>query len=196
MTTQEKLSKALRAAKLPAKTKAIIKASINLNGAKCSFSAAAKTQAAIHKFLSDFRNENLDFTFLLSGVSGKWFDLQFTIFEPSKGLEMADFSIFNLTPHDITILNNSGQITQIIPPSGDVARLSVKTVADMPLGKIRTTKTVFGDVVGLPDFKENVFFVVSQLVKNAMPQRTDLLVPAEVLRDTDGNIIGCKSLGR
>ena len=41
-----------------------------------------------------------------------------------------------------------------------------------------------------------VFYIVSQLVKNALPDRTDLLVPAEVVRDGNGNIIGCKSLGR
>lgn len=33
-------------------------------------------------------------------------------------------------------------------------------------------------------------------VKNACPVRKDLLVPAEVVRDADGNIVGCKSLGR
>jgi hypothetical protein len=39
------------------------------------------------------------------------------------------------------------------------------------------------------------YFIVSQLIKSAFPDRHDLLVPAEVVRDSDGNIIGCKSLG-
>ena len=61
---------------------------------------------------------------------------------------------------------------------------------------IRTSYTVFGEPEGLPDFKDGVFYVVSQLVKSALPNRKDLLVPAEVVRDEKGQIIGCKSLGR
>ena len=41
-----------------------------------------------------------------------------------------------------------------------------------------------------------VYYIVSQIVKSALPNRADLLVPAEVVRDNAGNIIGCKSLGR
>ena len=39
------------------------------------------------------------------------------------------------------------------------------------------------------------FYIVSQLVKSALPNRSDLLVPAEMVRDEKGAIIGCKSLG-
>ena len=39
------------------------------------------------------------------------------------------------------------------------------------------------------------FYIVSQLVKSALPNRSDLLVPAEMVRDEKGMIIGCKSLG-
>jgi hypothetical protein len=43
---------------------------------------------------------------------------------------------------------------------------------------------------------EKMFFIVSQLIKSALPDRTDLLVPAEVVRNSSGMIIGCRSLGR
>ena len=39
------------------------------------------------------------------------------------------------------------------------------------------------------------FYIVSQLVKSALPNRSDLLVPAEMVRDEKGVILGCKSLG-
>lgn len=39
------------------------------------------------------------------------------------------------------------------------------------------------------------YYIVSQIVKSALPTRKDLLVPAEVVRDENGNIVGCKSLG-
>jgi len=43
---------------------------------------------------------------------------------------------------------------------------------------------------------DTVYYIVSQLVKSALSGRADLLVPAEVVRDSSGNIIGCQSLGR
>ena len=68
-------------------------------------------------------------------------------------------------------------------PAGEVMGISV-------------TRTVFGEPVGLPEPEVGTCYIVSQLVKNALPERDDLVVPAEVVRDADGNIIGCKSLGR
>jgi hypothetical protein len=44
-------------------------------------------------------------------------------------------------------------------------------------------------------FEIKTYYIVSQLVKSALPNRCDLLVPAEVQRDEKGNIIGCRSLG-
>ena len=41
----------------------------------------------------------------------------------------------------------------------------------------------------------STYYIVSQLIKSALPKRVDLLVPAEVVRDDNGNIIGCRSLG-
>ena len=76
-------------------------------------------------------------------------------------------------------------------------RLKQTVVEDAPLSDgTPTTRTVFGEPEGLPDFVEGTFYIVSQLVKSALPQRNDLLVPAEVVRDSEGNIIGCFSLGR
>jgi hypothetical protein len=76
-------------------------------------------------------------------------------------------------------------------------RLSMKVVRDVPLmDGTPTSKTEFGKPEGLPELQEGVFYIVSQLVKSALPNRADLLVPAEVVRDQSGNIVGCKSLGR
>ena len=40
-----------------------------------------------------------------------------------------------------------------------------------------------------------IYYIVSQLVKTANSDRKDLLVPAEVVRDNNGSIIGCRSFG-
>ena len=108
--------------------------------------------------------------------------------------------LINLTPHAVTMCDGVGNIIQKIEASGDVARLSTVTVPVGSINGIPVTSTKFGDITGLPPqchikSKEFIFYIVSQLVKTACPHRTDLLVPAEVVRDTEGNIIGCKSLG-
>ena len=129
--------------------------------------------------------------------------------------------IKNLTPHAISLCDEAGIVVRSIPASGDVARLAVKTVAAGEVDGIKLSKTVFGEPVGLPEidvifpYCENchscnpinchvgngnvseirTYLIVSQLIKTALPFRRDLLVPAEVVRNSDGNIIGCRSLG-
>ncbi len=102
--------------------------------------------------------------------------------------------IKNYTPHPISICNNAGDIIRVIQPEG-LVRLKAGTVPAGEIDGILVTRTEFGQPEGLPDFKEGTFYIVSQLVKSAMPSRSDLLVPAEVVRDEKGNIVGCKSLG-
>lgn len=104
-------------------------------------------------------------------------------------------TFINMTPHEVNILNADNSLFLTIPPSGKQARLAVSTVEAGVVNGVRLSKTVFGEVQGLPEQVENTYIIVSQLVKNGQPDRTDLLVPAEVVRDLKGNIIGCKSLG-
>jgi len=102
--------------------------------------------------------------------------------------------IKNFTPHNITITDSDGNVLKVIEPSG-LARLSVKTVPAGEIDGVPISKTVFGEPEGLPEYQKGVYYIVSQLVKTALPERKDLFVPAEVLRDEKGNIVGCKSLG-
>lgn len=102
--------------------------------------------------------------------------------------------IKNYTPHPISICNNAGDIIRVIQPEG-LVRLKAVTVPAGEIDGILITRTEFGQPEGLPDFKEGTFYIVSQLVKSALPSRSDLLVPAEVVRDEKGNIVGCRSLG-
>jgi hypothetical protein len=106
-------------------------------------------------------------------------------------------TVINKTPHPIHIVDSSGQIIRTYERSETQIRLSVKTLPTEPLfDGTPTTITQFGEPEGLPEFQPDTFYIVSQLVKSALPNRTDLFVPAEVVRDGSGNIIGCKSLGR
>ena len=117
--------------------------------------------------------------------------------------------LINMTPHPISICNADGKTIREIPPSGWELRLEAKTQPSGNIGGIPITKTVFGEpqsvqgksFAGQVDpwaDKDGKMFIVSQMVKSAFVGKADynrLLVPAEVLRDEKGQIIGCKSLG-
>jgi hypothetical protein len=112
---------------------------------------------------------------------------------------MTENTIINMTSHPIFVVkvleDGSTERTATFEPSGNTIRLKASIVAVGSLCGISTTKTVFGIPEGLPAFEEGYYYVVSQLVKSALPHRPDLLVPAEMVRDDKGFIIGCQSLG-
>lgn len=102
--------------------------------------------------------------------------------------------LINLTPHDITIVRPDRNI--LILASGSLARVSAKTETIGELDGIPVTETVFGEVEGLPAPKDGVAYIVSSLVAGRVPERSDVFIPNESIRDENGGIVGCKSLGR
>lgn len=103
--------------------------------------------------------------------------------------------IINLTPHPIVLVNpNTREIIQTWPKGENVPRLKTETRNVGTInGNIPTTKTVFGECEGLPDLVPNTMLIVSMLVRNAFPNRYDLMSPNGLVRDEDGHIIGCSS---
>ena len=91
----------------------------------------------------------------------------------------------NLTPHPVVL--NDGTT---FPPSGGVARVSA-TYSDFDSNGVAVVK--FGEPVGLPSPRNGFVFIVSGLLKQACPQRTDLVSPATghpaCRRDEGGRII-------
>lgn len=105
--------------------------------------------------------------------------------------------IVNKTPHPVHMLDEKGNIFKTFPKGEQLIRLAVNTVSCGSLSDgTPISKTEFGEPEGLPNYVEGIFYIVSQLVKSALPHRADLLVPAELVRDENGNILGCRSLGR
>lgn len=104
-------------------------------------------------------------------------------------------NIINCTPHPVTIVNAEGTVLRVIEPNGNPIRLASRTVPAGEFDGVALSKTEFGEPVNLPEPEEGTIFIVSQIVKNAIPERSDLAVPAEVLRDDKGQIVGCRSLG-
>ena len=104
--------------------------------------------------------------------------------------------LINMTPHAVGIVDGQNNLIMTIPASGSLIRLKTSIIpTGVEIQGVPVTKTVFGEPEGLPEYVEDTYIIVSQLVKTALPLRTDLLVPAEVVRDSSGNILGCKSLG-
>jgi hypothetical protein len=56
--------------------------------------------------------------------------------------------------------------------------------------------TQTGAVIDLPSPQDGVMLIVSSIVRGQHPRRDDLLSPSELVRDADGNVIGCRGLSR
>lgn len=118
--------------------------------------------------------------------------------------------LVNLTPHSIRVFSADGK-TEIatVPPSGAVARVEVaraesgvipiewdaeRLLAGDPLSGIPVFTSSYGDVLNLPPAQSGVVFIVSAMVRQAVPARRDVMSPGELIRGTDGQPIGCRGM--
>lgn len=104
--------------------------------------------------------------------------------------------IVNLTPHDINIIGEIGEVVQTFPASGELARCSVSREQVDVINGIPVNRTVFGAVTGLPEQQEGVVYVVSALVAQAVDGRDDVVIPDDAVRDEQGRIVGCRAFAR
>lgn len=96
--------------------------------------------------------------------------------------------LINLTPHEITC----GEVR--IPASGDIARVTNHTVACGTILGIPLFESRSVGLVGVPDPKEGVSYIVPSKVREALPKRRDLLSPARLIRDRAGAVVACLGL--
>jgi len=124
--------------------------------------------------------------------------------------------IINLTPHDLTLyekcntddpncVNGYKQIG-IIPKEKNMPTprctevmeplAPIKIEIDKNRYSIPLVKKSFGKIENLPEKKENTYYYVSALTKGcAPPDRNDLLIGADSIRDQKGNILGISKFG-
>lgn len=103
-------------------------------------------------------------------------------------------NIINLTPHTINIYGEDKKPIVAIQPSGIVARVTVTRQLNQTIDGIPCYSTAYGNVVGLPDAQDGDIYIVSGLVRAAVPHRHEVFQPGELLRDADGQPIGCIGL--
>lgn len=104
--------------------------------------------------------------------------------------------IVNLTPHPIKLVSELGATVEIA--SEGVARVA-STQEEVGLvigfgGMIPLMRATFGEVTGLPEPVKGTLYIVSALVRSALPGRTDIASPGDLVRDGSGNVVGAKSL--
>jgi len=103
--------------------------------------------------------------------------------------------LVNLTPHAV-VLHRADGTTESIPPSGTVARVTQVATRVGSVSGVPVVTTRPGPVTGLPDFEvdDGAGYIVSALVRIALPDRIDLFSPSELVRDITGAVVGCRSL--
>lgn len=120
-------------------------------------------------------------------------------------------TIVNLTPHEINIHISREDLPDLVVnlhPRGVVPRVRVVSRSldpivhtydgahqdDVRRCEIPVTATTYGAVSDLPDPVPGTVYVVSRVVAEACPDRSDLLIPGEAVRDQGGRVIGCRGL--
>lgn len=101
-------------------------------------------------------------------------------------------SFVNLTPHGIHVMDGDGNQLLAVDPSGTLARVDVTRKRKGTIDNVPIYSTTYGQVTGLPAPRDGVFYIVSGMVRDAVPDRDDLVSPGLLVRDDDGRPIGCK----
>jgi hypothetical protein len=112
---------------------------------------------------------------------------------------LTDVRLRSLTSHHINIVSNTERIT-LPPAAGPVPRITEHVTpagtinhkgAEIPVVHIEPSATA-----DLPPPQSDTLLIVPRLIADAHPHRTDLLIPYDPIRDTQGRITGCRSLAR
>ena len=107
--------------------------------------------------------------------------------------------IVNLTPHALNLMPQGPDgPTVTIPPSGQVARCAVHRVQVDTVTvdgiTVPVNRTQCGAGTGLPDQQPDTIYIVSAVVAQAVPNRPDVFIVDDAVRDEQGRIIGARAL--
>ena len=106
--------------------------------------------------------------------------------------------LVNLTPHDVIIRLPGGD--RVIPASGTVARVATSHELVDEIDGIPVSAQTYGQIEGLPEPRDGVFYVVSAVVLAAAKElgRTDVVAPdtARAIRNEAGQIVAVPGLVR
>jgi hypothetical protein len=99
--------------------------------------------------------------------------------------------VCELPPHVINIVSAEGQPVLSLDSSG-IARCAEEAQLVEQIDGVCLYDMKYGEVTGLPE--EGTMYIVSQLVRQAIPERLDVASPGPLVRNDSGNPVGCKGL--
>ena len=108
-------------------------------------------------------------------------------------------TIINLTPHPINIVDEEGNVIKVFESAG-VARATQEDAEIGTLEGIPIIETEFGEPIGLPEYSQGTYYIVSAITAKAASlsgrNTRDLFLTGKTVRNSDGQIIGCQALAR
>ena len=98
----------------------------------------------------------------------------------------------NFTPQTLNVKNIEGEMVQL-PSEGNAKACSKKTRI-VTIEGFAVVANEYEGIEGLPEPEDGVFYIVPRMVILALPKRSDLLCPGELIRDKNGIVVGCEGL--
>lgn len=102
--------------------------------------------------------------------------------------------IINLTPRPINFLDADNQPILTVEPSGVIARAKQTRTLCGNIAGIPVNQCAYGQVQGLPEPAKETIYVVSAITAQACPERQDVYIVDDSVRDSNGRIIGVRAL--
>jgi hypothetical protein len=100
----------------------------------------------------------------------------------------------NLTAHDVHVFNKDESKVWTFKGTKNPARISSHYRTIKEVGGVPLLTQFQEDPTDLPSPQEDIIYIVSAHIKQALPHRKDLAAPVRTVRDAYGNIKGCKGL--
>ena len=109
------------------------------------------------------------------------------------------WTLTNLTPHSF-VLYEGDEVVVNLPPSGRLCRIGEQR-ADPVSVEINGSAAplidiVYTDVDDLPTPEPGVLLLVSRVTAQVLSWRDDVVFPLDEVRNNQGQIVGCRALGR
>lgn len=103
-------------------------------------------------------------------------------------------NIINLTPHSINFLDADNNPILTVEPSGVIARAKQTRTLCGTIAGIPVNQCAYSTAQGLPEPAKETIYVVSAITAQACPEREDVYIVDDSVRDETGCIIGVRAL--